>query len=116
MIPLYLPAPGTQEKHSSQNSSQCLWVGSTPALLRGGQAKSFGQRVMTEQGPADPGHRDLDGGLFGTRKVKPPGREQHLESHMRLRLENSRELLLGSFSSLQMEENRYMSSSVKFNT
>lgn len=65
MILLYLLAPGTQETQSSQNSSQCLGVGSTPALLRGGQAKPYGQRVMTRQGPAAPGPRDLEGGCLG---------------------------------------------------
>lgn len=65
MIPLYLAAPGTQETHIGQNSDRCLRLGSTPALLRGGQAKSFGQRVMNGQGLADAGHRDLERSYLG---------------------------------------------------
>lgn len=46
--------------------------------------------------------------LFETRKVKPPGREQYLGSHMRLSQENGRELLLRSLSLPQMEGNGYI--------
>lgn len=86
-----VPVGGQHPCLAEGRASQVLWA-EGPDLARASRSRTQGFREE----------------LFGTRKVKPPGREQYLESHMRLSLENGRELLLRSFSLLQVEGNGYI--------
>lgn len=85
-----MPAGGQHPCLAEVTASQVLWA---EGHDRARASRSRTQRFREE--------------LFGTRKVKPPGREQYLGSQMRLSLENSRELPLRSFSLLQIEGNGY---------
>lgn len=93
-----------QEIHIHQNFDRCLQGRQHPCLADGRASQVPREEVTTVQGLAYLGHRYLGRRYSGQER---PGREQGLGSHMRLSQENSRELLLRSLSSPQLEGNGY---------